>query len=291
MGGACSSDKATSPSGTSDETVTSSVSSDERTVGIAEAAAPPNGTSPPRKAPRPVFTGEAAAVEKAFRDNLDAFARKDVDAVVARMGDNLGSRTDLIKFMDAYRIVLYRINNIVVTGKTATIDYENAIVGRNLNTDVTTLLAQHDVWLKATTGWMFQSDISSQPGIPVDLASVAVTLRDDGQIVIPTPLPKGEFAFAMKNTGSNTKGVFILGIPADLDVPSFIEQQVKSSEPGFPDNILEMGATTDIAAGGTGAMVFNAALPEGRYLLLTQITKSFGDTTLLPKEYAEFTVQ
>ncbi len=230
-------------------------------------------------------------MEKAFRDNLDAFARRDVDAVVARMGDNLGSRTDLIKFMDAYRIVLYRINNIVVTGNTATIDYENAIVGRNLRTDVTTLLAQHDVWVKGAKGWMFQSDVASQPGIPADLASVAVTLRDDGQIVIPTPLPKGEFAFSLKNTGSDTKGVFILGIPADLDVPSFIEQQVKSTGPGFPDNILEMGATTDIFAGGTGAMVFSAALPEGRYLLLTEIRRSFGDTTLLPKEYAEFTVQ
>lgn len=49
------------------------------------------------------------------RDNLDAFARKDVDAAVAQMGDKLGSREDLIMFMDAYRVVLYRINSIVVT--------------------------------------------------------------------------------------------------------------------------------------------------------------------------------
>ena len=226
-----------------------------------------------------------------FRANLDAFGRKDIDAVAARMAGKLGSRADLIKFMDTYRIILYRINDIVVTGDTATIDYENAIVGRNLKTDVTTLLAQHEVWVKGATGWVVESDVASQPGIPADLASVAVTLRDDSQIVVPTPLPTGEFAFSMKNTGSNAKGVFILGIPADLDVPSFIERTANSSTPGFPDNILEMGATADIAAGGTGAMVFNAALPKGRYLLLTRITGSSGDTTLLPKEYAEFTVQ
>ncbi len=238
-----------------------------------------------------MFTGEAAAVEKVFRANLDAFARKDVDAAVAQMGDKLGSREDLIKFMDAYRVVLYRINSIVVTGDTATIDYENAIVGRNLKTEVTTLLAQHEVWMKRPTGWMFESDVASQPGIPADLPSVALTLRDSGQIVIPSALPQGEFAFVLKNTGSAAKGVFILGIPADLDVPSFIERQSKSTVPGFPDDILEMGATADIPGGSSGAMVFNAALPKGRYLLLTEIRRSFGDATLLPKEYAEFTVQ
>ncbi len=209
----------------------------------------------------------------------------------ARTPVKKGTRAELIKFMDAYRIVLYRINNIVVTGNTATIDYENAIVGRNLKTDVTTLLAQHEVWGKVSIGWVFESGGSSQPGIPQDLATVAVTLRDDGQIVVPTPLPPGEFAFSMKNIGSNTKGVFILGIPADLDVPSLIERTDKSTTPGFPENVLEMGATTDIPAGSTGAMVFNAELPKGRYLLLTRITSSSGEMTLLPKEYAEFTVQ
>ncbi len=257
---------------------------------------PSNGTipyTPPPRSNRPVFEGDAGDVERAFRASLDAYERKDVEAVLALHSSTNPDaapydRDDLAEFVEAYRIVLYRINDITVTGATAVINYENAIVGRKLALDVTTLLAQRDVWAKEGSGWVHVSNVNSAPRIPSDLASAPLTLRDEAQIVVGS-LPRTEFAFAIKNTGAEQKGVFILGIPADLDVPSFIDRQTRATEPGFAEDILEMGATPEVAAGGDGAMVFNAALPPGRYLLLTTMG-SDGDRTLRPAEYAEFTI-
>ena len=255
------------------------------------AQTPANGTAAPRRSFKPVFTGEAALVEKAFRSNLDAFARKDPDAAIAltvKSNKLAGTRDGVLDFMAKYRIVLYRINNVVVTGDSAAIDYENAIVGRNVKYDVTTLLAQHDVWQKEDGAWKFVSDVSSMPGIPEDLPSVKVTLRDGAQTVVASPLPSGEFAFSLSNTGTAAKGVFILGIPSDLDVPSYIQLFRSADRLPLPDRVLEMGGIPDIAPGGKGAMVFSGALPKGRYLLLS---RAKGEGDVLPKEYAEFTIQ
>jgi hypothetical protein len=50
-----------------------------------------------------------------------------------------------------------------------------------------------------------------------------------------------------------------------------------------------MGATADVPANGTGTMVFTARLPKGRFFLLS---RTAGDNpTLLPNEYADFTVK
>ena len=248
---------------------------------------PPNGSAPPRHRSAPVFTGEAAVVQQAFMALLNSFEKRDVDTIERVAGTKLGSKADLVSFVKAYRIVLYRIINIAVVGDTATIDYENAIVGRSLRSNVTTLLAQHEIWFKKNGQWMFESDVASAPGIPSDLASVALTLRAGRQIVLSLPLPHGDFAFLVHNTSSVAKGLFILGIPANLDVPSFIDTQIKSTAPGFSPGILEMGATSDIAAGASGTMVFSAALPPGRYLLQARAAK---DGTPLRHEYAEFGV-
>ena len=254
------------------------------------AQTPANGTAAPRRSFKPVFTGEAAQVEKAFRSNLDAFARKDLDAAMAmavKSDELVGTREGLLNFMNTYRIVLYRINNIVVTGDTAAIDYENAIVGRTLKSDITTLLAQHDVWQKQLGAWKFVSDVSSMPGIPGDLPSVKVTLRDGAQTVVASPLPSGEFAFSLSNTGTAAKGVFILGIPSDLDVPSYIQLFKSADRLPLPDRVLELGGIPDMAPAGKGAMVFSGALPKGRYLLLS---RAKGEGDVLSKEYAEFTI-
>jgi hypothetical protein len=260
----------------------------------------PSGTLPPLVAPprsfKPVFAGEEGAVEKALRAFVDALDRKDVDAVVAlRSKPDPSYRDSVVAFVNNFSIRLYRINAIVVKGTTATIDYEDAIVGHNLTTDVTTLLAQHDAWTNEGGSWKNVSEVNQVPGIPQDLGSVTVTLRDGAPITVP-PLPDCDFAFLLNNTGHAPKGVFILGIPADLDVAAFIptinaiavQRQTNSAAP-YPAGILEMGATADVPANGTGTMVFTARLPKGRFLLLG---RTAGDNpTLLPNEYADFTVK
>ena len=135
-----------------------------------------------------------------------------------------------------------------MNGKRATVDYENAIVGRNLKSRVTTLLAQHEVWTKKDGSWKGVSDESSAPGIPEDLTTVTVTLRDDAPIIVPTPLPKTDVAFLLQNTGAGAKNVFILGLHADLDVATLIPQILAvAAKRGtdvaahFPDGTLEMG--------------------------------------------------
>jgi hypothetical protein len=264
-------------------------------------ATSPHGGSPSDSVPqalprssRPVFTGEAFAVEQAFRARLDAFERKDAAAAIA-LSAIRPKREDVVAFMNTYSIRLYRINAIAVNGNTATIDYENAIVARDLRSNVTTLLEQHDVWTKQVAGWKQVSDAATTPGIPADLAAVTVTLRHNAPIIVPTPLPQTDFAFVLKNIGTAAKGVFILGIPADLDVPAFLpvivaigtKRDANIATP-FPDGVLEMGATPDIPADGNGTMVFTARLPKGRYLLLSRASGK--NPTLLPKEYADFTV-
>ncbi len=136
--GACSSDKTTVPLGTSDESVTSSVSSVDRTVAIAEAAAPPNGTSPPRKAPRPLFTGEAAVVEKAFPGQprrVRPQGRRCCGCSDGRQARFAGGPHHVHGRLPCRPVPDQQHRR---HGDTATIDYENAIVGRNLKTDVTT---------------------------------------------------------------------------------------------------------------------------------------------------------
>ena len=111
--------------------------------------------------------------------------------------------------------------------------------------------------------------------------------RHDAQTVVASPLPSGEFAFALSNPGMAAKGVFILGIPSDLDVPSYIQLFMAGDRLPLPDKVLEMGGIPDLAPGGKGAMVFSGALPKGRYLLLS---RAKGEGDVLPKEYAEFTI-
>jgi hypothetical protein len=254
--------------------------------------------APPRSY-KPVFIGEAAAVEEAFRARLDAFERKDVSAVFATQTKTGSSRAQVLGFMNTYRIRLYRINAITVVGNTATIAYENAIVGRNLKSDATTtLLGQHDVWTKQHGRWKFVSDVSSAPGIPQDLTAVTVTLRDHAPTIVPAQLPKTDFAFLVKNTGAAAKGLFILGIPADLKVSAFLpvigaigtERETNTAASEFPDGIIEMGATADIPAHKDSTMVFSGRLPDGRYLLVSRAAQDAPDTKLPPKEYADFTV-
>ena len=258
-------------------------------------AGPQSGTVIMARSTKMVFSGEAAVVEKALRFHIDAVNRRSVDEFLVnarRPGHPIATpadRKNLLEFMNAYRIVLYRITRIDVTGNKATIDYENAIVGRNLKSAVTTLLAQHENWVKDAKGWGSLDDVASAPGIPSDLAAVGVKLRDGAQIVLDA-LPAGEFAFRLTNSGRVPKQVFILGIPRALDVPSFIENVAKSTTPGFPEPVLEMGAANAVKPGDTGTMVFSGPLPRGRYLLLTQTPDGVNDATLYPHEYAEFTV-
>ncbi len=63
------------------------------------------------------------------------------------------------------------------------------------------------------------SDVASSPGIPRDLTPVTVILRDHAPIIVPAPLPASDFAFLLKNTGAEAKGVFILGIPPISTLP------------------------------------------------------------------------
>jgi hypothetical protein len=261
-----------------------------------DTSGPPTGTAPVAAPPRsykPVFTGEAAVVQRAFLDLLAAYRRDDVDAVLARK--IVQSRHDELAFMKNYSIRLFRITSIAVKGNTATVDYEDSIVARNLTTYVTTLLSQHDTWTKQNGRWKEQSEVASTPGIPRDLASATLTLRDDAPIAITTPLPRGNFAFVVENTGAIAKGLFILGIPTKLDVATFIPlvEQVGTERDSnlaapFPHGVLEMGATPDVPANGAGTMVFNARLPSGRYLLLA---READHGSLLEKEYAVFTVK
>jgi hypothetical protein len=235
-------------------------------------------------------------VAKAFRALLDAYARNDIAGVIALKA--APSIEEELAFMNTYSIRLYRITAIAVNGNTATIDYEDAIVGRNLRSHVTTLLAQHDVWTKDSGAWKAAFQVASAPGIPEGLASVAATLRDAAPIILPASLPKADFAFLLRNTGAAAKGVFILGIPGHLDVSAVIQTvtavgNVRQTSPlaaPLPDGILEMGATPEIPAHANGTMVFNARLPKGRYLLLSTETRD-GQRSLLPDEYAEFIIK
>jgi hypothetical protein len=262
---------------------------------------PPTGTlkplvAPPRSA-KPVFTGEAARVERAFRARVSAFDHQDVAgalALTSKAPPSSATADDLRSFMENYRVRLFRINAIAVDGNTATIDYENAIVGRNLRSTVNTLLAQHEVWTREDGGWKNVTDVSSAPGIPSDLATVDVTLRD-GAATSVGPLPSRSFAFKIANDGAAAKGVFILGIPRDQDLATLIPvmQQIGDARSSggaaqFPDGVQELGATPDVPANGDGTMVFNRRLPKGRYLL---VSVADGDVDpLIENEYADFTV-
>ncbi len=259
------------------------------------AATPADGTAPfvaPPRSAKPIFTGEAAKVEATLRASLAAYEQGDAQAAYVMQSTKRrmlpeNSVNALQEFMDAYRVVLYRINTINVKGDRATLDYENAIVGRSLQSDVTTLLHQHDVWVKEDGEWRSDSGSVTTPGIPPDLATVDVAIRDGERIDIPAPLPTTDFAFRIENRGKEARGLFILGIPADLDVSSFFDRHAEQEESGFDDGILEMGATPDISGRATGTMVFSKQLPSGRYLLVAR-TADAG--AMIPSEYADFVV-
>jgi hypothetical protein len=253
----------------------------------------PGLVAPPRSR-RAVFTGPAAEVERAFRARLAAYDRKDVGYAVATQATK-SSRREIAEFMNTYQIRLFRITRIDVFGDRATVDYEDAIVGRNLKpAAITTLLAQQDRWTKQDGRWKTASDRAFTPGIPEDLTTVALTLRDHARIVVPR-LPRTDFAFLLKNTGAAPKGAFIVRIRPKAktsDVIAAIEavgDQRGSDAAGvpFPDGIVEMGATPDVPARRTGTMVFSGRLPAGRYLLLI---RAENNGELLPNEYADFTV-
>ena len=163
--------------------------------------------------------GAAADVEKASGRLGSQVANKDVDATVVSESPVHDTRTQLLGFMNTYSIRLYRITAITVKGDTATIDYENTIVGRNLKADATTtLLGQRDVWTKTGGVWKSVSDVASSPGIPRKSHRVG-----DGHAArSPTDGDRWpaehRLRFLVKNTGVASKGVFILGIPADLNV-------------------------------------------------------------------------
>ena len=261
------------------------------------ASSTPSGTTlPPLKAPptsyRPVFTGDAGVVEKAFRANVAAYSRKDADAALA-LTTQPQTRAAILAFMNTYSFRLHRILTISVKGTKATIDYEYAIVGRNLKLNVTTLLQARNVWTWVNGGWKDAGGTVAAPGIPLDLPSVKVTLPDAAPIMVPDPLPRTEFAFLLKNTGSVAKGVFILGIPARLDVATLIptisqigDARANNVAAQLPHGVLEMGATADVPAHAKGTMVFSGRLPRGRYLLVSRTSEG----KLLPNEYAVFTV-
>jgi hypothetical protein len=262
---------------------------------------PPTGTlealvAPPRSY-RPVFTGEAAAVERAFRARVSAFDHKDVSGALATFSRAAPppSIADLQTFFDNFDVRMYRIDAIEVHGDSATVGYENAIVGHGVRSTVTTLLGQHEVWTREGGAWKGVSDVASTPGIPKDLAAVLLTLHD-GQPPEVGALPDRDFAFKISNAGSAAKGLFVLGIPAGLDVATFIpviekiggEREAGETSP-FPDGVVELGATADVPAGSDGAMVFSDRLPKGRYLL---VSRAAGDEhPLLANEYVDFTVR
>ena len=133
--------------------------------------------------------------------------------------------------------------------------------------------------------WKFTVGVASPVGIPADLPSVHIALRDNSQVVILDPIPTSEFAFTIENGGSANKGLFLVAIPADLDVPTYLAERSKSEV--LREDVIELGATADIPAHGSGAMVFNIALPTGRYLLLSVTPDR---RQLLTQEYAEFAV-
>jgi hypothetical protein len=251
----------------------------------------PGLVAPPRSH-KAVFTGEQAEVEKAFRAFLAAFERKDVAAVTAAQ-THPTPRAELLSFMNSYRVRLYRINDIFVHGSDAIIDYENAIVGRNVKPGVTTtLLGQRDIWSNASGRWKVVSDTAFTPGIPSDLKSVTLRLEDGAPISVPA-LPNTDFAFLLKNTGRSPKGVFILRIPPGLPIATVLRVVARvgatrgSAGTVFPDGITEMGATADVAPHRTGTMVFSGPLPKGRYAL---ISRAGNDGDALPGETATFTV-
>ena len=254
----------------------------------------PGLVAPPRSR-KAVFTGRAAEVERAFRARLAAYDRKDVDYAIATQATKSGTRQGIVEFMNTYQIRLFRITRIDVHGDEATIDYEDAIVGRNLKpAAITTLLAQQDRWTEQDGRWKTASDRAFSPGIPEDLTSVMLALRDHAPIVIPR-LPTSDFAFLLKNTGAAPKGVFIVRIRPSAKVSEVIaaikavgdERGSDAAGVPFPDGIVEMGATPDVPARRTGTMVFSGRLPAGRYLLLS---RAENNGELLPKEYAVFTV-
>lgn len=258
----------------------------------------PTGTTlPPLEAPptsyRPIFTGAAGVVEKAFRSKVAAYSRKDVDTALA-LTFQPQSRAAILAFMNTYSFRLHRILTISVKGTKATIDFEYAIVGRNLKLNVTTLLQERNVWTRVNGVWKDAGGTVTAPGIPLDLASVKVMLPDGTPIMVTEPLPETGFAFLLKNTGSLAKGVFILGIPARLNVATLIpkigqigDERSNNVAAQLPDGVLELGATADIPPQAKGTMVFSGRLPRGRYLL---ISRTAGTGTLLPNEYAVFTV-
>jgi hypothetical protein len=253
----------------------------------------PGLVAPPRSL-RAVFTGEAAQVETAFRALLDAYNRKDIAAIRAAQAKP-GTTAELRSFVNSYRIRLFRINDISLYGNQATIDYENAIVGRNVKPGATTtLLGQQDLWTKQGGHWKEASDRAFTPGIPQDLKTVTLTLRDGAPTVVPAGLPDADFAFLLKNTGRKPKGAFILGVPADLPVAraaavvAAVGAARGTAGTEFPDGIVEMGATADVAGHRNGTMVFSRRLPPGRYLLFS---RAAGDGDVLPNEVGDFTVK
>ena len=265
----------------------------------ASAAYTPSGTTlPPLEAPpssyRPVFTGDAGIVEKAFRASVAAYAHKDPDGALA-LTTQPQTRADIATFMDTYSFRVHRILTISVKGTGATVDYEYAIVGRALKSNVTTLLRERNAWTLVNGAWKDAGGPVSAPGIPLDVPSVKVSLPDGGPITVPARLASGRFAFLLKNTGAVTKGVFILGIPARLDVATLLPILQEIGNKRFdgvaaqvPDGVLELGATADVPAHAKGTMVFSGRLPRGRYLL---IARASGNGPLLPNEYAVFTVR
>jgi hypothetical protein len=254
----------------------------------------PGLVAPPRS--RTVtFTGVRKDVETAFRARLADFERKDVEEAYASEVKHSLSKAQLRSFMNSYRVRLFRINDIFVNGTDATVHYENAIVGRNVNRDAaTTLLGQRDIWSKVDGRWKLLSDTALMPGIPSDLKSVTVALRDNAPIAVPAPLPATDFAFLLKNTGRAPKGVFILRVPADLPLATVVKAVGAigalraTAGTGFPYGIVEMGATADVAGQRTGTMVFNRHLPKGKYVLMS---RAGNDGALLPGETAAFTVK
>jgi hypothetical protein len=253
------------------------------------------GLVAPARSHKIVFTGEQREVETAFRTLLADYERKDVDAAYAIQENPKVTKVQVRSFMNSYQVRLFRIDDIFVNGTDATIDYENAIVGRNVKPNATTtLLGQREFWTKVDGRWKMVSDTAFTPGIPSDLRSVTVTLRDGEPIVVPTPLPATDFAFLLKNTGRAPKGVFILRVPPNLPLSTVLSAirtvGTRRNAAGsiFPDGIVEMGATADVASHRDGTMVFSRRLAKGKYVLVTRSAGSSGQ--LLPDETAVFTI-
>lgn len=225
---------------------------------------------------------------------MDAFARGDVAAVLSRTRDGTTTSTDVQRFVDNYDVRLFRILGVAVHGDRATVDYEDAIVGRDVDAGVTTLLHQHEVWRRSAGDWLWTSDVATAPGIPDDVSTVTVTLREGQPIIVPSDLPGGEFAFLVENTAGRSRGLFLLGVPADLDLPSFLPAvEAVTTKRGeglpspFPAGVLELGATPAIAPGSRGTITFSGRLPAGRYLILAT---DGPEGPVLRDEIADFTL-